>query len=321
MIFQREMANSFNPDFSSRTPHALEVTSLLNRKLKLPPISSNTDLLKTRRSSPQQRQNFSALPVTVSLPQLDLCSLGVCNRQLGNSSENNPRTSKEVDNPAFSLPRVYSVLPPIGKKLVPSAPAVHPKTSVQNNSKGVVSEAENALSRRRRSTRKPMIKKQAAERRETVTEPPVVDNTNSLIDSSDSSKHQNESFAIHITDTFPMVDGENYSSSLNEKRFETKNLSDEELPELGKIPKELRPYSDVYPVSPPLNERRARMLVLKKRQELRADNDIRLSFIEKNGKRRRNATCSELDEVLKNAVELLRDVFLRKTMEELCMLW
>ena len=43
--------------------------------------------------------------------------------------------------------------------------------------------------------------------------------------------------------------------------------------------------------------------------------------MEGNSNERRNATCAELDEELKNAVELLKDIFLRQTMEELCMIW
>ena len=45
------------------------------------------------------------------------------------------------------------------------------------------------------------------------------------------------------------------------------------------------------------------------------------AFLASEHSKRRRAVCSELDSSLKGAVDIIRDILLRQTMEELCMMW
>lgn len=319
MIFQREMAKAFDQELS--TTNHIEAVNFLNRRLKLPPISTNTNVVG--RSSP--RENVALISeAAVSLPRLDLHSFSVCNRDYRHSKLTTGRSATDLDATTVSFPRVYSVLPPIGQTLTPLAPTARRETKIPNS---VYSKdnPKTELSRTKRSTRRHRLKipiPDSSTRTETVSNPTLVVDTSPVnIKTTVDAVQPNESgFCIDISDPCPtrLAVAPGVDSPIVEEKDEPVL---EDSPELNHIPKELRLYADVYPISPPPDDRRAKNLVERTRQLLDEENCMRLEFMEELGNRRRNATCVELDEALKNAVELLRELFLRKTMEELCMLW
>ena len=293
----------------------------MNRKPKLPPILSGATNLAVQ-SSRSSRQCF--VPETLSLPQIDLCSLCLQQkRKPRNSCEHNTRKAcKNIDYPTFSFPHVYSVLPPIGKILEPSAPTSCRKTHLHSLENSTQHSDNNTTRRKRQASRKSRIKKQSsiASETKTVTEPvtqtAVVEDKSSKT-TTQSSNEQNETLEIHISDAI-LEEESDLSNEANEAKTQP---GEDDLLIARNIPAAFRLYADVYPRSPPPNERRSRHAVERKRGELKQDRFVLVGFMEGNSNERRNATCAELDEELKNAVELLKDIFLRQTMEELCMIW
>ena len=340
------MANGLNPNATG-----MQVNSLANRRSILPPIATSYNGNRNSRFSHGNTDLKSSQ--ACNLPRINFNSFGLENSgTLTDTNRNIPE-----DDSTFSFPRVYTVLPPIGEKFVPSAP---PTVNVPN--------APSNQRKHKRSTRRPRVKKQPQSTEVENVSKDIVSNSETIVDNAsliktsvgDSEKIINsESFAIHIPDSvLPTIevnlvetqnitepqrsdtlksDGKKQSdeklgplgpySTLSEIVSSDDGYSDNEcgsetpFPQFSTIPDDLRLYADVYPPSPPPNERRATIAVEKTRQLLVEENGYRISFMDDVGHRRRNATCVELDDALKNAIQLLRDLFLRKTMEELCMLW
>ncbi len=343
------MANGLNPN-SSR----MQVNSLMDRRLKLPPIATSYNDKNNNSSSHgnidlKSSQDFD-------LPRVNFNALGLENS--ANIIDSNRNISKDRGDLIFSSPRVYTVLPPIGKKFVPSAPAT---VNIPN--------APSSVRRHKRSTRRPRVKKQPRDTDvENVSKDVNVSNSETAVDNvtliktsvGDSEKINSDSLSIDIPDSVPptievnLLQTENKTESLhsdtshrekesgvrpaslgpnaiyatfsetvtNDDAYsDNERGSETPFPQFSTVPDELKLYADVYPPSPPPNERRAKIAVEKTRQLLVEENGYRISFMDDVGHRRRNATCVELDDALKDAVQLLRDLFLRKTMEELCMLW
>lgn len=345
MILHDMMENGPNPNSSYK-----QVNSLVNRRLKLPPIATsykgdggNNDRYSNGNSDLESSQSYN-------LPHIGLQNVG----RLTDTS------SKDLMESTFSFPRVYTVLPPIGKTFVPAASATF------------VPSAPSSIRNNKRSSRRPRVQKlQESTQLENVSKDINVSNSELHVDNESviktsvdgSEKTNSESILVDKP-------AERVQPKLAEKCVENKNLTETSnsdnlklasrnkssetaaglgsdtiyasisetvrndnvhndnefdtqvpFPQFCTIPEELRLYADVYPPSPPPNERKAKIMVEKTRQMIAEDNNYRISFFEDGGYRRRNATCAELDETLKNAVQLLRELFLRKTMEELCMLW
>ena len=332
------MANGLNPGSTH-----MQVNSLVNRRLKLPPIATNYNGKHNNR--PLHGNIDLKSNEEFNLPRVNFNAHGLEN-SVTFTGKNIPKDREDL---TFSLPRVYTVLPPIGQKFVPSAPSA---VNIPN--------APSSVRQHKRSSRRPRVKKQPRDSHvENVSNPETVVDNESLIRISvvDLGKINSESICIDIPDSVQpkievnLVQTENKTSSTladavksdSEKHSEKKVVSlgpnsiyatisddaysDNErgsetpFPQFSTIPDELRLYEDVYPPSPPPEERKAKIAVEKTRQLLVEENSYRISFMEDVGHRRRNATCVEIDDALKNAVQLLRDLFLRKTMEELCMLW
>ena len=341
MILHDMMESGPNPN-SSYT----QVSSLVNRRLKLPPIATsykgdggNNDRYSNGNSDLESSQNYN-------FPHIGLQNAG---RLTDTSSE-------DLMDSAFSFPRVYTVLPPIGKTFVPAASAT------------IAPSAPSSIRNNKRSSRRPRVKKlQESTQLENVSkemkvsnsELPVVNESVIKTSADGSEKTNSESIPVdkpadsvqsklaercvenkNITETsnsdnlklpsthkssetLAAIGSDTIYASISETVRDENVYNDTEVPfpQFCTIPEELRLYADVYPPSPPPNERKAKIMVEKTRQMIIEDNNYRISFFEDDGYRRRNATCAELDETLKNAVQLLRELFLRKTMEELCMLW
>ena len=330
------MANGLNPGSS-----CMQVNSLVNRRLKLPPIATNYNGKHNNR--PLHGNTVLKSNEDFNLPRVKFNGLENSATFTGRNGSNDREDS------TFSFPRVYTVLPPIGQKFVPSAPNT---VNIPN--------APSSVRQHKRSTRRPRVKKlPRSSHVENVSNPETVVGNETLIKSSevDSGKVNSESICIDIPDSVhPTIEVNlvqtqrkteskplNRVDSDSEKQSEKKLIglgpnaiyatisddaySDSErgsetpFPQFSTIPDELKLYADVYPPSPPPGERKAKIAVEKTRQLLEEENSYRISFMEDVGHRRRNATCVEIDDALKNAIQLLRDLFLRKTMEELCMLW
>ena len=334
------MANGLNPGSSH-----MQVNSLVNRRLKLPPIATLTNYNGKHNNRPLHGNIDLKSNEDFNLPRVNFNAHGLQN-PVTFTGKNIPKDREDL---TFSLPRVYTVLPPIGQKFVPSAPNT---VNIPN--------APSSVRQLKRPSRRPRVKKQPRDSHvENVSNPETVVDNESLIRTSvvDSGKINSESICIDIPDSVqPKIEvnlvqtQDKTNSNLavtvksdSEKHSEKKVVSlgpnaiyatisddaysDNErgsetpFPQFSTIPDELRLYADVYPPSPPPEERKAKIAVEKTRQLLVEENSYRISFMEDVGHRRRNATCVEIDDALKNAVQLLRDLFLRKTMEELCMLW
>lgn len=328
IVHNDPMANGVNS--------GIHANVLINGRLKLPPIA-------TGYSNDKHDNNYMSSYRNVNLSRQNMTF---------------PRVHSGSQHSTFvPFERVYTVLPPIGKAFVPSAP----------QAKIAIPSAPGNGIEPKRSIRRPRIKKQQSTTQAKIVSnddaangnvsKSVVDNA-SLIRKSTASLGESEnvdSKSIEI-DFAPKKDSRKITSphsdalksessgddtnrgslasnviltSLGEapaKRdigFHHKNDVDIEslFPQLSNIPEDMRLYEDVYPSSPPPHDRKAKIVVEKARQLLQEDNGYRILFMEDVGHRRRNATCAELDDVLKNAVQLLKDVFLKRTMEELCMLW
>ena len=338
------MANGPNPNSSY-----IQVNSLVNRRLKLPPIATSC---KGEGNSNRYSNGISDLQ---SSQDYNIPHIG-----LENSGTLTDTHSKDVMDSTFSFPRVYTVLPPIGKTFAPATSAT-----------AILPSAPSSIRKHKGSTRRPRVKKPLpngqlddVSKDVNVSNPELLVDNESVIKTSvdDSEKINSESISVDIPDCVESTGVESCletknvletsnsdnSKSNNRKKSSEKaaNLGPDTIyatisepvtndnvytdnefsseipfPQFSTIPEELRLYADVYPPSPPPNERKAKIMVEKTRQLIAEENNYRISFFEDDGYRRRNATCAELDDTLKNAVQLLRELFLRKTMEELCMLW
>ena len=329
------MANGLNPGSSH-----MQVNSLVNRRLKLPPIATNYNGKHNNR--PLHGNIDLKSNEDFNLPRVNFNAHGLQN-SVTFTGRNIPKDQEDL---TFSLPRVYTVLPPIGQKFVPSAPDT---VNIPN--------APSSIRQHRRSSRRPRVKKQQPRDShvENVSNPETIVHNETLIRTPvvDSGKINSESICIDIPDSVqPKIEvnlvptqgktnsklavtvksdsekkvvslGPNaiYATISDDAYSDNERGSETPFPQFSTIPDELRLYADVYPPSPPPEERKAKIAVEKTRQLLVEENSYRISFMEDVGHRRRNATCVEIDDALKNAVQLLRDLFLRKTMEELCMLW
>ena len=324
------MANALNAQDTrptSRTPlsQRCRPACLPKHKLKLPPLLPTTHLISNEVYTEQEQQHTNS---SVSLPRLGLASLaGQHNKQ-----SENKQSSKQLNCPR--LPRVYDVLPPIGQtKLKPTPPLElrEPNHAPPRN-----------VSKRRvpHRTKKPALTNLSTDSDQVVGERKPVEKTNCTAQTQGSSNSEqgtvnrvyNDTFAgREVDDDASLVrDDPHTLHSVTEYSLTCVKLLIEDEPgsfpdngflQFSTIPKALQPYGDVYPPSPPSYDRRARNTVERTRHELKEENRIRVSYIKKYGGCRRNATCVELGDVLRNVAELLREVFLRKTMEELCMLW
>lgn len=336
------MANGPNPSSSY-----IQVNSLVNRRLKLPPIATNC---KGEGNSNRYSNGNSDLQ---SSQDYNLPHIG-----LENSGTSADTHTKDLMDSTFLFPRVYTVLPPIGKTFVSGTSAT-----------AIVPSAPSSI--RKRSTRRPRVKKTLQNAQfENVSKDTNVSNSGLPVDNEsviktsadDSEKINSEGISVDVPDCNQSTVAEscaetkNTTETFNSENINTNNRkkssekpaslgpdtiyatisepvtndnvyidnefgSEIPFPQFSTIPEELRLYADVYPPSPPPNERKAKIMVEKTRQLIEEENNYRISFFEDDGYRRRNATCAELDDTLKNAVQLLRELFLRKTMEELCMLW
>ena len=341
MILHDMMESGPNPN-SSFT----QVNSLVNRRLKLPPIATsykgdggNNDRYSNGNSDLESSQNYN-------LPHIGL----------QNVERLTDMSSEDLMDSTFSFPRVYTVLPPIGKTFVPAASAT------------IVPSAPSSIRNNKRSSRRPRVKKlQESTQLENVSKEIKVSNSESPVVNESVIKTSADGSEKTNSESIPVdKSADSVQSKLAERYVENKNITETSnsdnlkllsrhkssetpagigsdtiyasiretvrnenvynetevpFPQFCTIPEELRLYADVYPPSPPPNDRKAKIMVEKTRQMIVEDNNYRISFFEDDGYRRRNATCAELDETLKNAVQLLRELFLRKTMEELCMLW
>ena len=355
MILRHDiMANGVNPDSSQ-----IQMSSLVNRRLKLPPIATSYNGKNNINRSSHENIDFNSSQ-DLNLPRIDFSSLGFEN------TTNSTQTSVNVssDFSAFSFPRVYTVLPPIGKTFIPS------ESATVN-----IPKAPSSVRKQNRSTRRPRIKKQkqTSEKRnvegngtkdinvsksqtfvdnEHIIKTPVAISTNIRSESisidipepepptgeekCDENKHTSNSIIPEHLKSFKGKKNDEKGlalrpdaiyTSISEPGTNDNAYSDNErnsespFPQFSTVPESLRLYSEVYPPSPPPSEKKAKIAVDKTRQLLIEENRYRLSYLEDYGNQRRNATCGELDDTLTNAVQLLKELFLRKTMEELCMLW
>ncbi|XP_028414601.1 uncharacterized protein LOC114537698 [Dendronephthya gigantea] len=352
------MADRLNVDATSNIK---AVSSLVNHRLKLPPIATgynNAGKHHNNRSLSYGNRDLKT-GQDFSLPRINLNALVGSENDVDNGTGPG---NKSLENQMLTFPRVYTVLPPIGKTFDASS-------SLKTTTVNIPNAPVNGTKRHRRSTRarrnkklqeNPELKHDLTEtlgdisKSETVVEQPAV-----LIKTTVADSQNGEKFSLQIPDpALPSVkiDVAETDRETRLRRSETlksdsgkgpvtlgtdsiyatitvpetnddfnnednRQEAESPFPQFSTVPEALRLYADVYPPSPPSSARRGKIAVEKTRQLLVEENGLRISFMENFGIRRRNATCVELDDALKNAVQLLRDLFLRKTMEELCMLW
>lgn len=321
----------------------LKMNSTGNVRLKLPPIQGN--FIGSNEES-NKKSSLGTLTVKKTTGNFD------------DLAELQTREDLKIYNENFSLSHIYPVLPPIGGKTNYSKAIPQPgadSTIIPRAPSRSITIKKNK--NRRPRVKKPSFPGEIDPKVSSDLYEPIDARANKILKedtSSDGLDGNANDFIVTIPEKAPSdLSSTNtvYSKVLTEDASENGNeISDETLmPEailtdlseaatsganedniginglassrINLIPEELIAYADVYPSSPPSNERRAKLMVQRIRQELSKENAHRLTYFEEMGSRRRNATCPELDDVLCNAVEILKDIFLKKTMEELCMMW
>ena len=348
------MADCLNVDASN----IKAVSSLVNHRLKLPPIATGYNAGKHQHNRSSYENRDLKTGHDFSLPRItDFNSL----LKSENDEENEKSLGKSLENRMLTFPRVYTVLPPIGKTFDPSLPLGTTTVNIPNAPVGGTRRHKRSTRTRRnkKPEENPELKNDSTpapddlSKSETEVDQPAV-----LIKTTVSDSRNGEKFSLEIPDpALPSVKIE-LAETQNETRLRRSDIlksesgkgsstsgtdsiyatitvplpndelhndnrleSESPFPQFSTVPEALKLYADVYPPSPPPSARRGKIAVEKTRQLLAEENGHRISFMEAFGFRRRNATCVKLDDTLKNAVQLLRDLFLRKTMEELCMLW